>query len=425
MKIALINPPSPFLIDEKVFPNLGLVSVATSLKKKGIDVNIIDLAGNKDYLKTVDNLANEYKTFGISSTTPQFKYTYQIAKRINSNDKFSRIYLGGAHASAMLQLKKKHIDDNNLLILDFFDGVFGGEGENVSLFPTQYVMKVINDIDELPIPDRSLIDIKSYKFKLNGKPTTSIITQRGCAYQCDFCCGRDIPMYNKVRTHSTKRVLEEMDYLNNKFGYESFMWFDDEINLKTDRLKNLCDALENRPYQHRGFVRNDLIVQHPEIVKYLKKAGFVKLCSGVESGSDRTLKLINKGTTSDINTKARKIIGDEGIHYEAFTLIGHPSETRYNIAKTINWILENKPDDFDINIITPYPGSKIYDNSVPSTEFKDYAWEYKGLYFNKPNYSKEDSYYKGIDRQSHSNVRTKTLTNDDLTKIRNEMEELK
>ncbi len=416
MKVALINPPSPFLIDEKVFPNIGLVRVATQLKKNGHKVKIID---GEDAIPKSD-------VYGFSSTTPQFPYVYKLHEKIKNKYPNSHTVIGGAHSSALYELNKRGIADKNIKDLEVFDTIFAGEGEldNINLMFKKGWQKgkLIKNLDDVEIPNRSLIDIKSYKYELFGKPTTSIQTQRGCPYKCDFCSGRDIEMYNKIRQHSPERVLEEMDYLNKEFGFESFMWYDDEINLNQGRLEKLCKKLSDRPYQHRGFVRSDLIVKNPKSVKWMKDAGFVKLCAGVESGSDKVLKTINKQTTSKMNTQARQIIGDAGIHYESFVLMGHPGETPEDISMSYNWLKENNPDDFDINLITPYPGCKIYNDATPSNIFKDYEWEYKGLFFNKPDYSKEDSYYKGLGGQSYSNTRTLTVTNKRFKKLRNVIE---
>ena len=229
-------------------------------------------------------------------------------------------------------------------------------------------------------------------------------------------------MYNKTRMHSPERVITELDLLNKKYGYESFMWYDDEININPKRLEVLCNKLSERKYQHRGFIRSDLICKYPKSVDWLKKAGFVKLCAGVESGSDKMLKNINKGITVEQNTKAREIIKKAGIHYEAFMMIGFPGETKEDVKLSKKWLLDNKPEDFDYGIITPYPGSIIYNNSIKSNKFKNYDYEYKSVYFNKPRYAEEDSYYRGNIRESKSNVRTDELTNEEIIKLRNDVD---
>lgn len=423
MNLALINPPSSFLINERVAYNLGLVRIATQLKAEGHDVELLDFAGDKCYLDNVSKI-KKFDKYLYSSTSPQFPSTYQMFKILKSLYPHTQHIIGGAHASAISSIRNKGIKDKNIGILNEFDTIFNGEGEDTTnIFDKGWINgKLIKNIDDTLIPDTSFMEIKSYKFFIFDKPTTNIMTQRGCPHQCTFCCGRDIPMYNHTRTHSPKRVLEELDILNKKYGFESFMFYDDEINLSNSRLEELCKELSNRSYQYRGFIRSDQIVKHPESVKWMKKAGFVKLCAGVESGSDRILQLINKKTTYDINMKARQIIGNEGIHYESFLLMGHPSETLEDVNLTKQWLLEAKPNDFDLNLITPYPGSKIYDESILSMKLKEYEWEWNGLYFNKPDYSKEDSYYKGLNKQSASNIRTETLTNDDLVRLRNEIE---
>ena len=422
MKVALINPMAPFLINERVFPNIGLVRVGTQLKEEGHEVQIFDYAGREP--EEIREIPNDFDYYSFSSTTPQFPYTMRLFNKLKEQNPDAKTTLGGAHASCLYQLRQKGIDDINIDDLEVFDTIFAGEGEETTNMFEEGWQKanLIRDIDATPIPDRSLIDITSYKYDLLGKPTTSVQTQRGCPYKCTFCCGRDVEMYNRVRTHSTERVLEEMDELHDRYGFDSFMWYDDEINLSMGRLEELCEALSTRPYQHRGFVRSDSIAKHPESVQWMKNAGFVKLCTGVESGSDRILEIINKKTTSEMNLEARRIIGDVGIHYESFLLLGHPSETYEDVAATRQWLKDAQPDDFDINLITPYPGSKIYDDAVPSQRFKSHDWEYNGMYFNKTRYSQKDSFYKGLEGKSESNIRTEQISNEHLKALRNDIE---
>ena len=422
MKIALVHPNNPFLTNERVFPSMGIVRVGTELKKEGHDVEILDFSGRDP--EEIKERAHDFDFFGFTSTSPQFPYTMQLFRNLKEANPKAKTILGGPHASALYHLKQRGVSDINIDDLNVFDTIFAGEGENTeNIFkPGWQKGELIKNIDDVAIPDRELIDIESYKFQLFGSKTTNIQTQRGCPYQCKFCSGRDVEMYNKVRTHSPERVIKEMDAMNEKYGYTSFMWYDDEINLNMGRLEKLCGLLAKKPYTHRGFVRSDGIVRHPESVQWMKAAGFVKLCAGVESGSDRILDRINKQATSEMHSKARKIIGDAGIHYEAFVLVGHPGETIADVIKSYNWIRDNKPDDFDINVLTPYPGSKIYDNAIPSDTFPDYKWEYDGLFFNKPRYSKDDSFYKGLDGKSESSVRTLQLPNDTLRALRDSID---
>lgn len=432
-EIALINPPSPFLIDEKVFPNLGLLNVATGMRNKGYFVKVFDLCGNKEYRETVKEIARKFKIFGFSSTTAQFPYVFELNRIIKEINPDSFTVIGGAHASAvystMSRLSPDKIkNDPNIKPLEEFDLIWAGEGDDMNLKENfidkkWFHSEVIHDLDSVPIADRSFIDINSYKYKINGRKATTIMTQRGCPFNCIFCCGRKIPMYNRFRQHSIKRIIEEMDYLNKEFEFDAFMWFDDEINIDSRRLLELCEELKKRDYVHRGFIRSDLMLQHPELIDALVDAGFVELCTGVESGSDRILKINNKGTTTEINLKVADMIKSKGIRYKAFTLIGNPSETYEDVMLTKKWLIDAKPDSFDVTILIPYPGSKIYEESVHSSKHKGYSYEYnKGLFFNKIDFSKEHSHYKGIPGEYVSQVRTDELEADELVKLRDELE---
>jgi radical SAM superfamily enzyme YgiQ (UPF0313 family) len=413
MEKYLINPPSPFLIDEKVFPNLGLISLATSQ-----NMNIIDFSGDKNFEETAKKINGDW--FGFYSTTPQFPMTYKIFKEIKKNNPHAKFVIGGPHASAVYNLDKEDINKKRI---EEFDFIFVGEAEKEIELKDKYnFSKLIKNIDEIKIPNRNKVKIGEYHYNIFGKKATTIMTQRGCPYQCVFCSGREVEMYRKIRQHSANRVLDEMDYLNSELGYEAFMWYDDEINTNPKRLEEIVSLLKKRNYIHRGFVRSDLIVKNPKSIDYLADMGFVELCFGVESGSDRILKAINKGTDYDMNLKAIRLIKERGIKTKVFTMVGLPNENYEDIMLTKKWIEEAKPDNFDITILNPYPGSKVYNFAKPTKELDGYNFEYNGLFFNKIDFAKEDSFYKGKIGEYSCFVRTKSLTSEEIVNLRESIE---
>lgn len=409
----LINPPSPFLIDEKVFPNLGLISLATSQ-----NLDIIDFSGDKNFEETAKKIRGDW--FGFYSTTPQFPMTYKIFKEIKKNNPDAKFIIGGPHASAVYNLDK---EDVNKKSIEEFDFIFVGEAEKEFEIKDKYTFsKVIKNIDDVKIPDRNKVNIQEYHYDLLGRKATTIMTQRGCPFQCIFCSGREVDMYRKVRQHSPERILEEMDYLKSEFGYNAFMWYDDEININPKRLEDIAKLLKKRDYIHRGFVRSDLIVKNPKTIDYLADMNFIELCFGVESGSDRILKIIDKGTNYEMNLKAIELIKERGIKTKIFTIIGLPDERYEDVMLTKKWIEEAKPDGFDMTILNPYPGSKIYNLSKPTNEMKGYGFEYKGVFFNKIDFANEDSFYKGKPGEYSCFIRTKSLTSEDIIKLRDNIE---
>jgi len=422
-RVCLINPPSPFLLDERVFPYLGLLYVATAMQMSGQPVKVMDLSGRKDYLEEVNKQIDNFDIFGITSTSSQFQYAYKIMHTIKQKYN-KKVAIGGPHATAMFSLKKRRIRDHNLKTLSEFDIIIAGDGETGfrEMFKEgpKFRQSQMIDSNAIGIPSRDFYDIDSYYYELNNKKATTILTQRGCPFKCNFCAGRTIDEYRKSRQNSPELVKNEMEYLN-ILGYDAFMWFDDELNINPNRLKKINGLIGNK-YKHRGFLSSDLLVKYPKSLDYLADMGFVELCIGVESGSNEILNRIGKGTTTEINTKAVKMIKEKGIGIKAFTMVGHPGETYNDVMKTKQWLKKNKPDIFDIGLLQPYPSSIMYDEAVPSTKYKGFPFEWKGLYFKKPDYSKDTLFHKGTPGTYQCYTRTDKLNSEDFIKLREEIE---
>jgi len=434
-RIALINPPSPFLIDERVTANTGLLNVATEMKNRGFDIKVFDFCGDLNYREHMKKASQEnFEVYGFSTTSAQFSQTYELLHILKKRNSKAFTVVGGAHASAMSSLRdrmdlERRTLDPNIETLEEFDLILEGEGEFSfkQIFkkgPKWRKMPLIQNLEDTAISDRSFFDIKSYHYKIKGKESTSLLTQRGCPFKCKFCCGRNIDTYRVLREFSPERVLEELDYLNKEFGFEAFMWHDEEINLNPKRVAALARLLQKRDYIHRGMIRSDLLVKHPETLGALSDAGFIGLCAGIESGSNKVLKAVNKGISAEVNLEAARMIKDYGIDYKAFLMLGLPSETYDDIMLTKQWLLDAKPDSFDLAILQPYPGSIIYDDSTPSTRFENHGFEYQGqLFFDRINFAKVQSFYKGIPGKYQCSVRTEELSSSDLVKIRDGLEE--
>jgi len=344
----------------------------------------------------------------------------------------AKTFIGGSHSSAISTIKSRasqstNGEDPNIKPLEKFDIIFSGEAESEDFgeeifkdYAKWRKLSLQHDLNSLPMADRSLIDINSYKYYLDGRPTTVILTQRGCPFSCIFCGGRDVEMYNRVRSLSPSRILEEMDFLNKEFGFSSFRWFDDEVNVDPKRLVELARLLSKRDYVHRGLVRSDLLLSHPDTISALRDIGFTEVCSGVESGSNDILKRIKKGTSYEVNLEAAQMIKAAKIRYKSFVMIGHPGESSEDIEKTIKWISEAQPDGLEVFLLNPLPGSVIYDQSRPSTKYKGYDWEYEGLFFNKIDYSTEQPFHSGL---GPYNIRTESLTFEELMQSRGLIED--
>ena len=421
-RMKLIIPPSPFLLDERVFPSLGILSVANSLPTE-----VLDLAG-----RSIDIEYPCSDVYGITATTPQMPAAMGIARHIKSQWPGSRVILGGPHATLVhASLKrggKRAVSAWDSL--DIFDTVVAGDGEESILEAVKPGAPKVIDADDRkspywqtsdkfnarPFPARHLIDLDSYHYEIEGKRATSLIAQLGCPFECNFCGGRLSPMLRHIRKRSVASILAELESL----PYEGFMFYDDELNVSTS-LVALMKAIAGlgRDLRLRGFVKAELFTEEQAEAMY--GAGFRWVLVGFESGSDQILKAINKKATKDDNTRAIEIAHKAGLKVKALMSIGHPGESPQTIGETRDWLLKVKPDDFDITVITTYPGTPYYDNAVPHG--KDWVYDHEGrLYQKEVDYTKTADYYKGRAGDYVSHVWTDYLSPQDLVVARDALE---
>lgn len=394
MKVCLINPKSPFLIDQKVFPPLGLLYLGAVVKQEGHEVCVVDMADTDDI--------PEADVYGVTGTTPQAEEMRRLATRLKGK---GLLVAGGAHASCC----PKEVSSWG------YDVVVTGEGER-SIKNILYLCREqspkghfsadrIRNLDELPFPDRDLIDIKSYRFEIDGKNAATMMSSRGCPFKCTFCCHGI--WGTRWAFRSADNIIKEVQELKDKYGYERIMFFDDTFTLKRDRVVKICQGLKGL-VEWRCFIRADTV--NFELLKVMAKSGCKEIGIGVESGSNVILSNVNKGATVELNTQVLKWVKQAGILAKVFILIGLPGETIETIEETRRWLRENKPDKADICIYTPYPNSPITNNP-----------ERYDIFFDRSRL--EDFWYKGKKEEYKSLVHTSSLSAEEIAKLRREIEE--
>lgn len=402
MKILLVNPNSNFLISEKVFPSLGLLYLSAYLKKHGYaDVSLIDMNDENPLPEEITA-----DVVGFYSNTPQFPLVVKVAKELRARNliKDAVYVFGGPHVSGK--------PEDGLAEADV---VVVGEGERAFLdiirkredrSPQDRLMKYdyIKNIDEIPFPDRGLIDVKSYKYFIDGRLTTTVISSRGCPFGCNFCANN--AWGKSLRMRSPENLIEELKLLKRDYGYESFMFFDDTMTVDKKRMDRICDLIKELDVIYRCFIRSDTVDQN--IIAKMRDSGCVEVGIGVESGSQRILNNVNKGETVKMNMRAIKLCHAAGIRTKGFLIVGLPGEDRNSIKETVSFLEEANLNDLDISIYTPYPGSYIYKNRDKfDITFRD---DY------------EHAWYKGKPGSYVTNVSTRGLGSDEIMKLRESME---
>lgn len=462
-KICLIMSPSPFLLDERVFMSLGILTVAAVLEEKGYVVDMLDLSGIKNYLEVVDNYISynpEVCTYAITSTTPQLP----LAKKINDVIKKAgkRVIAGGPHFTLINSAYKKE-QKNGIngratrainKLKEVFDTIVCGDGEH-AIFNALNGEKFVDADDmkselflsnqgftDTPFPARHLVDIESYNFQIEGKKGLSLIGQLGCPFMCGFCSGRNSPTFRKIRTRDIDNVMAELDQMYQTWGIEAFTFYDDELNVNKsfpDLLRLIIDYQKKNSVQFklRGCLKSELFTE--EQAELMSEAGFRKVLVGFESGDPRILLNIRKNATREQNTRCIEIGRKHGIEIKALMSIGHPGESSDTIKETKDWLREVEPEEFDVTIITVIPGSPYYDDAVlveqngavgADNEIAEsdnvYAFSARKtedkLYSIEVNNFVDFEYYKGIPGEYNAFVFTDYLSRKDLVRYRDEID---
>ena len=453
--VCLIIPPSVFLLDERVFPSLGILKVAAVLEEAGYDLQVLDLSGIANYLAAVRDflLASDCATFGITATTPQMVQITEITRTIRALKPLAKIILGGPHVTLThTAAKKEHGRGSEgratkafSALESDFDVLVSGDGEKAIFEALKDDAPKVIDANDLhsplfvsreefnasALPARHFIDLPSYRYSIDGEPSTSLIGQLGCPFSCGFCGGRESPCLRVVRVRTTENIVREIEDIYSTYGFTGFMFYDDELNVNphfTDLLDELI-SLQIRigkGLHFRGFVKAELFTQRQ--AKAMHRAGFRWILSGFETGSPRILVNINKRATRDDNSRCIETAHDSGLKVKALMSLGHPGESAETVEQTRRWLLETKPDDADITIITPYPGTAYYDRALP-TPGSPGTWVYTvpatgdRLYSTEIDYNTTAVFYKGDPNDGYrAFTHTDFLSSEDLVRMRGELE---
>lgn len=437
MRICLITPPSQFLLDERVFCSLGILKIGAVLENAGHQVDHLDLSGVNNY----EDVVNAYEgatTFAITATTPQMPTAIKIAHAIRQRG--MKTIIGGPHATLVVSARKinsPRAEDSWKALTENFDVIVAGDGERAVFTALTMQRGLVDaddqksalwmtskDFDESPWPARHLLDMDSYKYAIEGKKSLSLIGQLGCPYGCFFCAGRDSAMLRRIRLRTTQNVIDELMSLHRTYGVEGVMMLDDELNVNKQMLDLMRGiAATGVDWRLRGFIKSELFTDDQAEAMYA--AGFRQILVGFESGSPRILENIQKRATVEDNTRAIQIAHRHGLKVKALMSIGHPGESRETIQATKNWLIEVNPSDFDVTVITPYPGSPYYDRSVWSDT--DDAWVFAAkngdeLLMHNVDFSVEADYYKGAAGSYVSHVWTRHISAADIVLLRDEVE---
>lgn len=402
MKVFLINPPNrefisanvPVYISDSNLPPLGLLYIATALKQNPKhSVKICDAAINKLTYEQIARQAASYDAIGITVVTFLLPDVIEIVKAIRKINKTVPIILGGPHLAVYpkesMELEgvtyclSGECDNSFVKLVDAlsnnkeeFESIPGLHWEENGEIKNNTKGEFIDDLDQLPIPDRRLLDYKLYNSVLSHPDskthlTTTMFSSRGCPYECIFC---DRPnMGKKFRYHCPGRIIAEIqDCIS--LGIDEIIFYDDTFTVITERVREICELILQKRLTIKWDIRARVNNMSYELLSLMRRAGCSRIHFGVESGNDEVLKTLKKGITRKLAKEAFSNARKAGLETLGYFMFGCPNENLSQMQDTLDFSLELNPDYAHFSILTPYPGTPVYLNALKEGLFEEDYW---------------------------------------------------
>jgi len=410
LKILLINPYCTSNKNERKYPlePLGLLSLSTYIKKEieknslDIEIKILDIQmeGVESCIKTksgyrsglsddeIKDFIKKYKPdlVGITNNyTNNTQDVLELSKLIKESCSKCILVLGGAHAT---------IDHKNIIKTKEIDAVVRGEGEEtfkkivLSLYNKSGFREIlgltykeknkievnedgplIEDINVLPIPDRSLIPYEKYLEKTSkiyffpkNKPIGTLFSARGCPFRCIFCSTQKV-WRNKWRSRSPENILKEIEYLMKNYGVREISFQDDQFIGDKHRIIKFCKLLIKKKLKISFIVPSGITPSliDEKTIELMRKAGFYRICFSIDVGTEAARNFARKPVKIKKMRELIKKTNSKGLWTYATFIIGFPFEKVENVQKTIKYAYSLKLDFVRFYIAQPHLGSDLYD----------------------------------------------------------------
>ncbi|MBF0219409.1 MAG: B12-binding domain-containing radical SAM protein [Gammaproteobacteria bacterium] len=378
--VALINPYTP---DGNFVPPLGLLTLASVLEAGGHQVMIFDQNDNPDIYAEV--VGFNPGVVGISAVTSALSSGQRIAQQLRETLPLARIVFGGAHPSAMPQ---------QVLAWPEVDFVIVSEGEIPFRLLVDWIVakgtvgqlaKIPNlhykhaglllstptsdYLDEaalvaLPRPAYHLLDVDRIASKVRhgifskGKRILPYMASRGCPYLCTFC---SVMMGRKMRRLPVDRVLADLAYLVERYQVDQIYLEDDNFTASKKYANAILDGIHERALPITLKFANGIRLEnmHEPMLEKMRRAGVQSLSFGLESGSEKVLKLMKKSLDLEKTRKRVEMIRRHGFLIGANMIIGYPGETEADIWESYHYFRELRLDSTAVVNLIPFPGTDV------------------------------------------------------------------
>lgn len=386
MKVLLIVPSAkyvtpvvePKLVMKEVglYPPLGLMYIAAYVERHtDHEVRILDAVAEGLEYEGIETVIRDFApdVVGIQAITQVLVDVSRVVKIVKDVDKGIHVCIGGPHA---------YIYPKETAMLTGVDSVIPGEGEIAftellrtldeerslgevpglvykedGTLSENGTVKWIQELDSLPPPARHLVPTEKYYCIIEtDSPMTTMVSTRGCPYNCSFCLGFEKGRY---RERSVEKVVDELESCV-RDGYRDVFFWDSIFTVKKDRVLKICQKIIDRNIHISWSVRARINHVDDEMLEKLKEAGCKRIQYGIEAGNDKTLKLMRKGTTTEEIQRDIRLTKQFGFTVYGDFMIGFPGESRQDILDSIDFACDLDLDYVNFALTTPYPDTPLY-----------------------------------------------------------------
>ncbi len=408
-RVMLIFPPSTALVgwEPMVAMPMGIAYLGSAVRNAGYEVACLDTVVEAPYQEipindTISRFGLTYEQImdkiaawkpdlvGISCLfSNQWPATRELAKRIKAADSDLIVVAGGGHPTFLSELcmedapidfiirgegEESFVDLLNRIrkgqSLDGVDGLVYRDGNSIRTNPK---VNLIEDLDSIAFPAHDLLDPERYfkialpmGYTMMSSRNVPIVTSRGCLCSCTFCSSTHL-WGKRYRTRSAPNVLQELDWLVDKFKIEEIKVQDDNLAVNRKRAMEIFQGMIERPYRLRWNTPNGIAgwTLDREMLTMMKDSGCYEMTLGIESGNQNVLSdLIRKPLKLDKVREINRLARELGIFRMAYFIIGFPGETKEQIMDTIKFTRELRLDLCVIFIYNPLPGSDLFEECL-------------------------------------------------------------
>ena len=398
MRVALVHPAGCNWVEghddastlANRMPPLGLLSLAAWLEKEGHEVAVIDCLGPdaKDNDDTIARILRaEPELVGFSTTTSAFLDAWQLTKGLKSLRHDLPVVFGGVHVSAMGGDLLEQFPEIDFLVMGEGEVTLGelAAGKNPEVIDglvyrgqhgpiANPARAPIADLDSLPFPayDKLAGFPDRYELPLFSSikaPGATMITSRGCPYQCSYC---DRSVFKRgYRFNSAAYIYEHMTWLRKRFNVRHVNIYDDLFTMHRGRIEELCGKLIENPLGLHFNCAVRVGYADDELLRLLKKAGCLMVSLGIESGDPKLLEAHKPGVYLDDARRTVARIQEHGLRAKGLFMMGLPGETEESIKSTSDFVISLGLDDMNMAKFTPFFGAPVWKNIREEGQLKE------------------------------------------------------